>query len=503
MTDTVAVPRDLTAEDRAHTRRGAGTNLLTLAGQSTSLVFGTIAARLFGQATWGSYTTAMAWLDVLIRVALVGNDKGVMVFVAARRGHDDQPGVIRALVTALRVTAVSGLACTLLMGGASWLVAGANDQTLDGLALRLLAPLAVISPLTTVMLAATMATKTLKYNLFSRGLAEPAVLLTLAALFGFTAPSMWTMAATAVLAGITACVVAFAGLRRCFDLVPILRGLRREPSEGALIRFTLPLALSELTNIVVFRLPIFVLVAYAVPAERAVFNTCLLLASSISALRATFDAVLAPMAAEAWAAGDRARLSENIQRQSRLLLFAAIPFASLFIVGGPSCLALYGAGFLSGARTLVWLAAGNVVNASFGLTTWVHLASGRTRLMLVNNLAVLAIETVLCLVLIPRFGVEGAAIATACTMIAAQALYTVQGQLFARVHVWSSGFLRLAAIGAVIITAETMVARLLLPRLHTAVILVPIAGLPVYLALAWWGAGIGRDRRPTPAKVTA
>ena len=494
MPDTTADPHDVGAADRAHTRRGAGTNVLTLVGQSTSLLYGTIAARLFGQAAWGSYTTAAAWLDVLFRVALVGNDKGLLVFVSARRGDGDEPGAIRALVTALRVTAVSGLACTLLMAGASWLVARANGQPLDGLALRLLAPLALISSLTTAVLAATMATRTLKYNLFSRGLAEPALLLTLTALFGFVAPSMWTLAAGAVAAGTTALIVALAGLRRCFDLREVLRGLRHEPTERAVIRYTIPLALSELTNIVVFRLPIFVLVAYAVPAERAVFNTCLLLASSISAVRGTFDAVLAPIAAEAWAMGDRARLSYNLQRQSRLVLFVAIPFASLFIVGGPSWLALYGPGFASGARTLAWLAGGNVINASFALMSWVHLASGRTRLMLVNNLAMLVFELILCLVLIPRYGVEGAAIATTFMLVASQALYAIQGYSFARVHVLSSRFLRLAAIGTVIIAAEAMLVRLVVPARGSGAIVIPIVGLPVYVALAWWGGGIGRDR---------
>lgn len=465
------------------------------------MLFGTIAARLYGQAAWGSYTTAMAWLDVLLRVALVGNDKGLLVFVAARRSNGDEPGVMRALATALRVTAASGIACTLIMVAASWLVARGNGQSLDGQALRLLAPLAFISSLTTAMLAATMATKTLRYSLFARGLAEPAMLLGLATLFGFTVPSVWALAGAAVLAGTSALLVALAGLRRRFELRRLLRELHG-PNEGAVVRYTIPLALSELTNIVVFRLPILLLVGYAVPAERAVFNTCILLSASISALRGTFDAVLAPIAAEAWATRDRARLLENLQRQSRLILFAAIPFATLFIAGGPFWLSLYGRGFLSGTRTLTWLAAGNVVNASFGLTAWVHMASGRTRLMLINNFTMLVVELILCLVLIPRFGIEGAAIATTFMLVASQALYAIEGYSFARVHVLSSGFLRLAAIGVGMVTGEALVVRLFVPAGGWGAIVVPIAGLPVYLALAWWAGGIGRDRRSATSTTT-
>ncbi len=474
--------------DRAHTRRGAATNVLTLAGQSSTLVFGTLAARLFGQAAWGSYTTAAAWLDVLFRVALVGNDKGLMVFVAARRGQGDEPGVVRALVTGLKVTLLSGFACVLLMAGASWLVAHANGQAVDGLALRLMAPLALTSSLTTAVLAATMATKSLQYNLYSRGLAEPAVLLTSVALFGIFAPSIWTLALSALLAGLAAFVVAIFGLSRRFDARLVAKGLWHEPIERAIVRYTTPLALSELTNIVMFRLPIFFLIGYASPAQRAVFNTCIMLAASISAVRGTFDAVLAPIAAEAWVERDRPRLSENLQRQSRAILFVAIPFASLFIVGAPTWLALFGPGFVVGVPALVVLAFGNLLNSSLGLTVWVHLASGRTRLMLINNFCVLVFELVLCLLLIPRFGVNGAAIAAALTMVGLQVLYSIEVYLFAQVHVLSRGFVALLAIGAVVISAELAIVRWLFPAARSAAIVVPIAGLPVYLASAWWFA---------------
>ena len=278
------------ADDRKHTRRGAATNILTLAGQSTSLIFGTVAARLFGQAAWGAYTTAMAWLDVLTRLSLAGNDKGLLVFIAARRGTGDQPGVIRALVTALRITALVGILAALGMAAASWLIARANGQPLDGLAMRIMAPLAATSSLATVMLAATMATKNLRYNLAARGIAEPAALLLLATVLGLTVPRMWTLGLTAVIAGGLALLVATVGLLRKFPLRDILHGLRHEPTERAIVTYTVPLALGELVNIVVFRLPVFVMVAYAPPAQRAVFNTCLLLAASVSFLRGTFDA---------------------------------------------------------------------------------------------------------------------------------------------------------------------------------------------------------------------
>jgi O-antigen/teichoic acid export membrane protein len=225
-----------------------------------------------------------------------------------------------------------------------------------------------------------------------------------------------------------------------------------------------------------YRLGTFILVAYAAAAERGVYNTCVLLATTVSYLRGAFDTVFAPVAAEAWASKDRERLARNLRRQCQLVLLFAIPLGGLYITGGPAVLALFGPGFVHGHRTLAWLALAHIINASLGLCGWVLMAAGRSRLILANNLVLFAVSTVLCLLLIPRAGIEGAALATTASIAVMQVIQAIQAYRISGAQPISAGFVRLAVLGALVIAAELVAYRLL-------------GGPPIARALALTAAG--------------
>ncbi len=242
-------PSDQRARDRAHGIRGARTNFFTLLGQTSFFVFGALAARLFGQSLWGAYTTAYAWVDVLVRASLAGGDKGLLVFIAARRAQGDEAGARRALVTTLRVTVVLAVVLAAGMVVASVPVARLSGEPLDGRAMRLLAPLVLSTSLIALLLAATMGTKVLRYNLLAKGVTEPALMLALVVLVGLTAPTLGGLAAVPLTTAAVTLAVAVWSLGRCFPPGEVLRALRRERTEGAVVRFALPLALSDLLNL--------------------------------------------------------------------------------------------------------------------------------------------------------------------------------------------------------------------------------------------------------------
>jgi stage V sporulation protein B len=476
---------DSDQNDRAHTLRGARTNFLTLLGQTGMFGFAILAARLFGPAVWGAYTTATAWIDVLARGALAGGDKALLVFVAARRAEHDEPGVLRALGTVLRVTTALALLAAGVMAAASFAVPRLSHEPLDGVAMRWLAPVVVSTAVSVALLAATMATKTLTYNFLGKGLGEPLVMLAMVTVMGLAAPGLRSLALAPLTAGALLLAVAAWGLGRRFDLRALGRSLHRDPVERQVLRYVIPLAVAELVNIITYRLGTFVLVAFAPATERGVYNTCVLLASTVSFLRGAFDTVLAPVAAEAWAQGDRQRLGRNLRRQCRLVLFFAVPLGGLYVTAGPAILALFGPHFVSGHRPLAWLALAHIINASMGLSGWVLMAARRSRLILADNLVLLAVNTAACALLIPRLGIEGAALATALSITFMQGLQAFQAHRIAGAHPLSPSFLALAALGAAVIAAEVLLYhRLDGPPLVKGVALA-LGGAALFFALGW------------------
>ena len=116
-TASEAERRETEQRDQQTGARGAGTNFLTLAGQTSLLLFQVLGTNLFGAAVWGAYAFGLSVLDVCVRLGLAGSDKGVMIFVAARRAKGDQAGEDRAIATGIRLSVAIGSVLALAVFG--------------------------------------------------------------------------------------------------------------------------------------------------------------------------------------------------------------------------------------------------------------------------------------------------------------------------------------------------------------------------------------------------
>ena len=66
-TASEAERRETEQRDQQTGARGAGTNFLTLAGQTSLLLFQVLGTNLFGAAIWGAYAFGLSVLDVCVR----------------------------------------------------------------------------------------------------------------------------------------------------------------------------------------------------------------------------------------------------------------------------------------------------------------------------------------------------------------------------------------------------------------------------------------------------
>lgn len=115
---------------------------------------------------------------------------------------------------------------------------------------------------------------------------------------------------------------------------------------------------------------------------------------------------------------DRAGLQNVVTRSSRATLATALPLCFVFIVFGEQLLEFavdsrYSVGYLP----LVILALGQLANVSFGHVGSLLMMTGHERYSLYVMVVVTVINIVLNALLIPRWGLVGASIATAVTMV--------------------------------------------------------------------------------------
>ena len=96
----------------------------------------------------------------------------------------------------------------------------------------------------------------------------------------------------------------------------------------------------------------------------------------------------------------------------------ALPFVLPMVVAPGLVMSLFGAEFRNGSAVLVLLALGQYVNVATGSVGNLLMMTGHERIIRNITFAAAATNIGLCVLLIPRFGITGAAIGTSVGMAA-------------------------------------------------------------------------------------
>jgi O-antigen/teichoic acid export membrane protein len=127
---------------------------------------------------------------------------------------------------------------------------------------------------------------------------------------------------------------------------------------------------------------------------------------------------LAPMAARLLHEGRSDELQRLILRAAAAIFVTTVPLAIGAIAFGRPLLALFGPEFVAGYGALVLLTLGRAVNALCGPTAILLTMSGNQRDAMLIAVGSAVLDGSLLLVLVPSFGLLGAAGATATTTVA-------------------------------------------------------------------------------------
>jgi len=223
--------------------------------------------------------------------------------------------------------------------------------------------------------------------------------------------------------------------------------------------------------------------------------------------RYVFDHVIAPVISEALHTGDRARVRYNLALVTRWVITASAPIAVTVIVLRVEILRFYGPAFATGAGAMVILAFAHFVVGSLGLTPYVLAMAGRSRLLLVNTIGAAIANVVLGVVLVPRLGIAGAAVAVLVSVTALQVALTAETWIIERVHPFTFTLVKPLAAALVMLVAESVLHAFIPGRVARIAAVIGGGAVSYATALLLFGLApeerrlfdrlIGRLRRPS------
>ena len=124
--------------------------------------------------------------------------------------------------------------------------------------------------------------------------------------------------------------------------------------------------------------------------------------------------------------GDFIEMSHLYKLVSRWLITFAIPISLVFIIYPSKMMLLFGPDFMDSGSVLVLLTVATFIQAAFGAAGPPLGMSGFTRLLFWNSFGVFILNIVLNVVLIPKYGILGAAWATLLSIVAINLIRVIQ-----------------------------------------------------------------------------
>jgi O-antigen/teichoic acid export membrane protein len=129
------------------------------------------------------------------------------------------------------------------------------------------------------------------------------------------------------------------------------------------------------------------------------------------------NSVFAPEFASLYARKDIISLEKLVQKATRIMIVLTLPiFISIFAFSS-QILSFFGADYISGASALIIVTIGQFINVATGSVGCILMMTGHEKLMQHNVIFSLILNVGLNIFLIPRYGLNGAAISSSISLI--------------------------------------------------------------------------------------
>ena len=474
--------------------RGGGLRIIGyIVGVALSVGSAALLLRYLGPVSFGRYATVVALITLVGGITEAGmTNIGIREY--SMRSTHERTRLLQDLLGIRIVLTLLGVAAAMVF----MLLAGYDDVLVLGGAIAgggLL--LQVVQVTYSVPLHSQLRLGWVALLEFSRQAATVAAIVVLV----LAGASLISFFAVAVIASLVALAATVPVVRSAVRLTPSFDlAAWRE-----LLRVTLPYALATAAGLLYMYLALILMSLISTEVQTGFFAASFRIFLVVVAVPSLIVTAAFPILARA-ARDDRTRLAYAMRRLSETSLVLGAGAALVLGVGAPVAIDVMGGAGYEPAVDVLRIQS-IAVFTTFLVATWGFglLSLGRYRDTLIVNLPALVITGALTLVLAPRLGATGAAIATVCAdaalaLCAAVLLTRADSSLAPPLRPFAKvGLAVLAGVGVALIPGPPALASMLLAGLAYAAVALATGAVPTEIREAAAGIVRGRRRPSGPA----
>jgi O-antigen/teichoic acid export membrane protein len=412
-------------------RRGALVNGLGLVGKILFPVLLVLLNRLFGPEVVGVYFLAIFISDMFVNAVSAGFVDAIIVYGShhvdeADSADERKAALYRVLSTCFGIPLALSILIALLgvLGADAAVALVYPHQPQLGPALTWMGCALPLIAVSQASLAATKAKLYQGYSALFTGFVFPFLLLVFNVLAWKLHAGLLGMIQAYVFAYLVLAVLSFGVYLRHYELRPLLQAIRRVEIDRRALSFAIPQAINMTFNKYQSRLDVLTLGAVGRhDFELGLYSAAVLVTHNIREVKLVVSQALAPIAARFHQMQDAGQLEHAYGKATAWTTTFVVPVLVVFLVMRNDVLALVNPRYAAGDNSfMIVLLLAPFLSCAFGLAGNMIVFTGHTGYNLINSVTLSVLNTALSLWLIPRFGMTGAALASASGALVASAL---------------------------------------------------------------------------------
>jgi O-antigen/teichoic acid export membrane protein len=432
-------------------------------------------ARFMGPDVYGLVSLGLGIFGIATAISLFGLSHGITRYISFYKGKGNFGKIKGTIISSLKMTFPLSLALSaglfILAGQISADIFSKPALTPVIKLFALAVPFAVLS---IVFISSIKGFQIMAYKVYVDDILKNVSTLVAVVLL-FWAGLTLTGAVLAYAVGfVFAAALGGYYLEKAF---PIIRTkIKAIPTGRELLAFSWPLAAVAMLGLIMAWTDTLMLGYFRPAADVGIYNAALPTAMLIIIILASFYHIFTPVISELYSRGKKEELRQTYKTVTRWIFSLTIPLFLIMLLFPKQILAvLFGPKYFLGAVPLMILAFGFFVNAAVGLTGQTILTIGKTKTNLFLGAIGASSNFTLNAILIPIYGIVGAAVATAASLILLNVISLGFVHRYLRVQPYTLSYVKITFAAFVPFAALWLIANyLVIPTLAFVLLLVPL-----------------------------
>lgn len=398
------------------------------------LLLNLMITRLYGVESMGIFALINSFFSITIILALVGTNTSILRLVPEYIKKSSNQVAINLYLKHILIVIVTSIVLAIVFYFNAEFISNTIFSEPTLIEVFLIASLLIIFPaLYTLNLSAFRAFKEIKlFSLFQ--VINPLSKVLILLFFTFYSINQFDPVYSLFIAYISLTIISFIFLSNKFkkmnpDNTKSINAENNNITFKSILILSTPMFLTSSMHIIMSQTDIVMLGMMSDIKEIGIYSITLKLAVLTSFILGTVNTMAAPKFSELYYSGQMEALKRVAKKSTKLMFYTTLPIVLIFILFGKYLLSIFGDEFIEGYIALIILVAGQSVNALVGSVGYFMNMTGHQKELNIIVVSSAIVNIILNYILIPLYGIIGAAVATAISL----ALWNILAAIYIKI----------------------------------------------------------------------